>query len=452
MKTPLSDFLDSYAASGPVRMHMPGHKGKLDPFDLTEVPGADSLYEAQGVIAQSEQAMAACYGALETAYSAGGSTLCIQAMLAMAAGPGQRILCSRNLHVAAANAMALLDLRPEFLYGDEDPSLSQDSRLPPLLTGPAVAAGVNRWPDAAAVYVTCPDYFGGLSELQAIAAVCRGKGVPLLVDNAHGAHLSFLERNRHPIGLGASLCCDSFHKTLPALTGAAALHVGDSRFVGRAKAAMRLFGSTSPSYLILRSIDRLLPLLSSSEIRARLDLLASRCRYAEEAFLAQGISSLSGPWRDPCRMVLDAASAGLSGFALSEALERGGIVSEYADPCFVVLLPSVESTAEDFDRLLSFAQKALPKLERNGAFPSPVPSLLFRPERAMTMRQASLSFREQLAPQQAVGRVAACSASPCPPGVPVVLAGERIDQAAASLLVRRGFSTIEVVASRPDPS
>lgn len=447
MNTPLSDFLDAYAASRPVRMHMPGHKGKLDAFDLTEVPGADSLYEAQGVIAQSEEAMAACYGALETAYSAGGSTLCIQAMLAMAAAPGQRILCSRNLHVAAANAMALLDLRPEFLYGDEAPAPFQDSRLPPLLTGPAVAVGLNRWPDTAAVYITCPDYFGGLSDLRAIASVCREKGVPLLVDNAHGAHLPFLERNRHPIELGASLCCDSFHKTLPALTGAAALHVGDSRFVGKAKVAMGLFGSTSPSYLILRSIDRLLPLLSSTEIRSRLALLARRCRRVEEAFSAQGLPSLSGSWRDPCRMVLDAASGGLSGFALSEALEKGGIVSEYADSCFVVLLPSIESAEEDFDRLLRFAQNILPGLERNDALPAPVPAVLRRPERAMTLRQAALSFREQVTPQQAVGRVAACSASPCPPGVPVVLAGERIDQTAASLLIRRGFSAVEVVAA-----
>lgn len=124
-------------------------------------------------------------------------------------------------------------------------------------------------------------------------------------------------------------------------------------------------------------------------------------------------------------MVLDAASAGLSGFALSEALERGGIVSEYADPCFVVLLPSVESTAEDFDRLLSFAQKALPKLERNGAFPSPVPSLLFRPERAMTMRQASLSF-SGAASSSAGGRAGSgLLRFSLPPGVPVVLAGER---------------------------
>lgn len=144
---------------------------------------------------------------------AGGSTLCIQAMLAMAAAPGQRILCSRNLHVAAANAMALLDLRPEFLYGDEAPcSLSG---FPAASSAYRSGSGrwPNRWPDTAAVYITCPDYFGGLSDLRAIASVCREKGVPLLMDNAHGAHLPFLERNRHPIELGASLCCDSFHKT-----------------------------------------------------------------------------------------------------------------------------------------------------------------------------------------------------------------------------------------------
>ena len=179
MNTPICDFVQRYVNAQAVRLHMPGHKGcgplGCEALDITEIDGADDLFHPEGIIARSEENAGAVFGA-HTLYAAGGSTLCIQAMLAMAAGPGQRILCSRNLHVAAANAMALLDLRPEFLYGDEDPSLSQDSRLPPLLTGPAVAAGLNRWPDAAAVYVTCPDYFGGLSELQAIAAVCRGKG------------------------------------------------------------------------------------------------------------------------------------------------------------------------------------------------------------------------------------------------------------------------------------
>ena len=144
-------------------------------------------------------------------------------------------------------------------------------------------------------------------------------------------------------------------------------------------------------------------------------------------------------------MVLDAQGGGLSCFDLADALRRAGIQPEYEDRCFVVLLPSADTPPEDFQRLMEFARRELPGLPKAPEEREENLLSLCRPKRAMTLRQATLSPSRSLPPSQAVGRVAARSASPCPPGVPVVMAGEYIDQASAELLLRRRFPAVEVV-------
>lgn len=434
--TPLDDFLRAYGAAGFVRMHMPGHKGQLSSADITEIEGADSLYAASGVIAASEKRMADVYGAMRTAYSAGGSTLCIQAMLACCARNAARrrkLLCTRNLHVAAAGAMALLDLEPVCLYPADRP----DPRLPGVVTAGQVREALAAHPDAAAVYLTCPDYYGQRCDLAAVAAVCQAASVPLLVDNAHGAHLRFLQPNLHPMALGASACCDSLHKTLPALTGAALLHIADERFCGREKDAMALFGSTSPSYLILQSIDRLLESMESGELARRTAMLTARCASVREAFAAHGLRSIDG---DPTRIVVDAQAAGLSGLLLAEQLRAARIEPEYADNCFVVLLPSIFSSRQDFARLIAFAETFQPTAPYRPPMP-PEP----RPKRVMSLREAILSPAESLPVRQAVGRVAARSEATCPPGVPALLAGEAVDEETAVYLAEKGVRSVAVV-------
>ncbi len=434
--TPLDDFLRSYGAAGFVRMHMPGHKGQLSSADITEIEGADSLYAASGVIAASEKRMAAVYGAARTAYSAGGSTLCIQAMLAMCArsAPHRRkILCARNLHVAAVNAMALLDLEPICLYPADRP----DPRLPGAVTAGQVREALAAHPDAAGVYLTCPDYYGQRCDLEAIAVVCREAAVPLLVDNAHGAHLRFLQPNLHPMALGASACCDSLHKTLPALTGAALLHVAEPSLCGQEKDAMALFGSTSPSYLILQSIDQLLSSMESGELARRTAQLSARCASVRMAFASHGLRSIEG---DPTRIVVDAQAAGLSGLLLAEQLRAARIEPEYADNGFVVLLPSIFSSRQDFARLIAFAETFQPSASyRPAVLPEP------RPVRVLSLREAALSPAESLPVRQAVGRVAARSEATCPPGAPVLLAGEAVDEATADYLLEKGIRTLSVV-------
>ena len=289
MSTPLFSAIDRLRRQGFSRFHTPGHKGRdcgfltpVTPWDFTEVRGADSLFEASGPIAETEARCTALYRTGGTFLSAGGSTLCIQAMLALVRPLGGKLLLGRNAHASAIKTMALLDLRPVWLTQDLAPD-GFPAPVTPAQAEAALAAGG----DYAGVYVTSPDYFGRLTDIAGLAEVCHRYGVPLLVDNAHGAELFFTGENRHPMALGADLCCDSLHKTLPVLTGGALLHVGATPlaekygFAGRAKEAMGLFGSTSTSYLILLSMDRLLPALENGEMAAAIERGAAVTRSYE---------------------------------------------------------------------------------------------------------------------------------------------------------------------------
>ena len=230
MNTPIADFIRNYAARNPVRLHMPGHKGRellgCEALDITEIPGADELYVADGIIGESEQNAAGLFGTGATLYSTEGSSQCIRAMVYLAALNARDahtrnpyILATRNAHKTFLYALALTDLDVRWLVSAETDSLCACH-----ITATDVAHALREAPEPpAAVYVTSPDYLGNLLPVREIAEVCHAAGVPLLVDNAHGAYLRFLPEDRHPISLGADLCCDSAHKTLPALTGPAYL-------------------------------------------------------------------------------------------------------------------------------------------------------------------------------------------------------------------------------------
>ena len=262
MKTPIFDFVKRYRETEVSRFHMPGHKGNgflgCESMDITEITGADVLYHADGIIAESEENATALFGTAHTFYSAEGSTLAIKAMLKLATADCEEahplILAGRNAHKAFIYGAALLDLDVEWLYPAEESHLCACEITPAMLR--AKLAEMTRKP--CAVYITSPDYLGHMADIAGISAVCRAFGVPLLVDNAHGAYLKFLTPSCHPIDLGATMCCDSAHKTLPVLTGGAYLHVAKDAprsYLADARNALSLFASTSPSYLILQSLD-----------------------------------------------------------------------------------------------------------------------------------------------------------------------------------------------------
>ena len=439
MNTPVADFVQRYAKAGTARLHMPGHKGRCflgcEPWDITEIHGADALYEAEGILAESEQNAAALFGSQRTCYSTEGSSQCIRAMLylAVAASGSHTVVAARNVHRAFVSAAALLDLEIRWLWPEESRSLCGCPISPAQLE-----ETLDSLPEPpAAVYLTSPDYLGGMAQIPALAQVCHQHGTLLLVDNAHGAYLRFLQPSLHPLDLGADLCCDSAHKTLPVLTGGAYLHLSPTapaQLAPLAKSALGLFGSTSPSYLTLASLDLCNRYLAEGYPQ-RLAEAVERLAELRERLTAAG-------WRvepsDPLRVTV-AAPRGVTGHELAGQLRRQGAECEYADRDFLVLMATPENTPEE----LAQAAAALGQCPGE-ANPPQLP--LARGERACSIRQAAFAPRETVDAAHSLGRVCGLPTVGCPPAIPIAVSGERITPEALALFAYYGIEQVEVLA------
>lgn len=440
MKTPVCDFVAAYEQSGAARLHMPGHKGKgplgCEGRDITEIAGADSLYEAGGVIAQSEQNAAALFGAKATFYSAGGSSQCIGAMfcLALQKSKSRVVLAARNAHKSFLHAAALLDADVRWLW-PRPYSLLACPVTPEMLENALAAL-----PEApAAVYITSPDYLGNVQPVAALAKVCHAHGAPLLVDNAHGAYLHFLPAPAHPLDEGADLCCDSAHKTLPVLTGGAYLHLGHGLLKaeeGEVRAALSLFGSTSPSYLILQSLDAC-NLYLAGEARPKLAACVREVEALKADLAAQGWAVVES---EPLKVTLHASKRGWRGDALADFLRKNGVECEYADPDDLVLMVSPQNSPEDLEKV----RAALAAAGQGSEAPQTPPQMA-RPRQAMGIRAALLAPAKEVPVAEAAGRVCAAPTVGCPPAVPVVVSGEVISPDAAAVFRYYGIETVRVV-------
>ena len=440
MKTPVCDFVAAYEQSGAARLHMPGHKGKgplgCEGRDITEIAGADSLYEAGGVIAQSEQNAAALFGAKATFYSAGGSSQCIGAMLCLALQKSKSrvVLAARNAHKSFLHAAALLDADVRWLW-PRPYSLLACPVTPEMLENALAAL-----PEApAAVYITSPDYLGNVQPVAALAKVCHAHDAPLLVDNAHGAYLHFLPAPAHPLDEGADLCCDSAHKTLPVLTGGAYLHLGHGLLKaeeGEVRAALSLFGSTSPSYLILQSLDAC-NLYLANEARPKLAACVRAVEALKADLAAQGWAVAES---EPLKVTLHASKRGWRGDALADFLRKNGVECEYADPDDLVLMVSPQNSPEDLEKV----RAALAAAGQGSEAPQTPPQMA-RPRQAMGIRAALLAPAEEVPVAEAAGRVCAAPTVGCPPAVPVVVSGEEISPDAAAVFRYYGIEPVRAV-------
>lgn len=440
MNTPICDFVRNYAESSPLRLHMPGHKGAAylgcEGLDITEISGADSLFEADGIIAESEKNAGAIFRA-KTFYSTEGSSLSIRAMLHLATlwakekGKPPLIAAGRNAHKTFLSAAALIDFDVLWLAQTDHHS---------YLSCPISAdylEEVLKQSSPAAVYITSPDYLGNTADLHALSRVCHKYDALLLVDNAHGGYLKFF--GNHPMDNGTDMCCDSAHKTLPALTGGGYLHISKnlpSFFSENAKDAMALYGSTSPSYLILQSLDMANKVMSEG-FAEEINSFAKKVEKLKKQLSIHGYT-LSGD--EPLKITICAKKYGYEGTYIAKKLEDFNIHCEFADPDFIVFMLTSQVGEDGLESLYNALISIPKKPELTHAAPS-----FSQGEKVMSVRSATFSTRETIPAAQAIGRVLASPSVGCPPAVPIAVCGEIITQEAAAAFAYYGIEKITVV-------
>lgn len=432
MPTPLYDALKEYAQKNPARFHMPGHKGKflpapelagLAPIDLTELLPTGNLYEAGEPFDSAQRLWAELFGFDFCQFLTGGSTMGIHTGLALCAGPGEKALVDRGCHRAVFNALALLDLEPVWL---ERPWLDSENMIGPISPG-QVEKMLDQHSDIKTVCITSPTYAGVLSDVEVISQIVHARGGTLFVDGAHGAHLPFLGVDPFR---GADAAAVSAHKTLPAMGQSALLFVNGVD-PDRVRRTASIFGSSSPSYPMLVSMDLARDWLLGE---GRWEYRRTACRVFE---FRQAFPSLKdGLSLDPCRLTLKVKD----GPAFARALEERGIFPEMEDGGHVVLICSAQDSDGDLYRL----EGALVELrERMGdCAPIPAPPL---PERVSSPRAALFAPGELRTLRDCEGEVSACQIAPYPPGVPVVAPGERITKKELAYLEKIGYNMLSEV-------
>lgn len=445
--TPLYNAVVKYNSLNMVSFHTPGHKGTksilpadLLELDLTELEATDNLMAPTGPILSAERNAARLFGSKVTFFSAGGCTPCVQAMLKLTVPCGGKVIASRVLHCSAINAMAMLDLSPVFVW----PKAQKfGSLFPGQVQADDVKKALIAHPDAACVYVTSPNYYGEMADIAQISCVCREHDIPLVVDNAHGAHLGFVGEGLHPLENGADITADSAHKTLPVMTGGAFLHIANEKYIDHARAAMAMFSSTSPSYPVIVSLDACCGYLKQKGHEEFKRAMAAVERI-KSIVRDRGMALPEGSC-DPMRITIGTAEAGLSGHEAANYLRSAGLEPEFAEEAAVVLIATTMNSHEDFAKL-ECAVKSMPlsgvKLETPG-----LSGLCNRGGRLICrIRRAALESEKRCSSvKDAEGEIAAETVSSCPPGIPVVIPGEEITKSIIKILMECGISNIYVL-------
>ena len=363
----LYDKLKNYAAGGVYPMHMPGHKRNSEllppglPFDIdiTEIHGFDDMHDPRGVLLETAKLAARLYGSARAFPLVNGSTVGMLAAIGAHAARGDTILVARNCHRCVDNAASLFGLSPIYITPDTDKESGVSCSIDPG----AIRLALEKSPDIKLVVITSPTYEGVISDIASIAEIVHERGIPLLVDGAHGAHLGFSKKfHISAVRLGADVVVMSLHKTLPALTQCSLLHICGER--ANAEEVARLLSvlqTSSPSYVLLASIDHCLRLLEADKDRFFIEYERNLGRFSEDIMALKRLSLLSHGQSalrpgffafDPGKLVIVTRNAALSGTALADILRaKYDIELEFSCEDYAVAMTSICDCAEGFSRL-----------------------------------------------------------------------------------------------------
>ena len=453
-RAPLAAAMKAYAASGALAFHTPGHKQGLGAHPLlrdfvtaeglrAEVSLADELDDLHcpvGCVKEAQQLAARLWGADEAFFMVNGTTEAIHVMLMAALSPGDEVIVPRNAHRSVIGGLVLSGARPVYILPEQDDMLG----IAHGVTAETVRRALRGHPRAKAVFAVYPTYYGVASDLREIAGAAHEKGVPLLVDEAHGAHLRFSdELPPDALSCGADLVAQSTHKLLGAMTQASMLFRKGGRVpAARVRRAASLLATTSPNYLLMASLD-----IARLQMEKEGDALVARAvRLSEE--LRETVNTLPGLWcfgrermgrpgasaLDVTKLTVNVAELGLSGERAMRILREKKVQAELADARNVLFIVSMADTERETERLLE-ALTALSS-EHEGKGPTPCLSVLSPPnlEPVLSPRETFFAARESVPLGKSVERIAAEEVTFYPPGIPAVSPGERITEEAVGYL------------------
>ena len=429
-ESPLADAVDRFLADPGTTFTVPGHKRSpeladaLLQLDLPLVSGADDSRMTGDVLGRAERLAAGLWGADMCRFSVSGSTHGNQAFALAVARPGDRVIVCRTLHKSLHAGLVLAGREPVWARPQVDATTGLSLGVPAA----AVELALAEAPDARAVFLVEPSYIGRLSDIEAIAEVTHAAGVPLMVDQAWGAHLGFHPAlPKHAIARGADGMVTSTHKNLTAFTqGSIVLARGERIDLARLDECFELLHTTSPSAAIMASSDRARALVEERgpELLGRtIEIVADASRRLSQV---EGLTVVDAD--DPTKLVLALAGTGADGFEVERDLFGRGIRLEMADRDTLVPIVTLADTAETVGRLADGVADSV--AARRGEPRPPASSTVWSlvAEVVMSPRDAYFAPRRRVAWREAVGRIAAETAAPYPPGIPALAPGELISQ------------------------
>jgi arginine/lysine/ornithine decarboxylase len=452
---PLFEKLLELAARGNTSFHVPGHKNgrayteysqfaQLLNIDLTELPGLDDLHQPEGVIAQAQQMAARCFFAEHTFFLVNGSTVGNLALIMSVCQTGDLILVQRNAHQSILHGCMLANVRVVFLT----PEWDEESGIPLHVSEHTIARAVQQFPEAKVVFLTNPTYYGATQDLRPIAELVHQANMLLLVDEAHGAHLGYHPAwPRSAMQSGADAAVQSTHKMLASMTMSGMLHVqGTSVDCTRLQQVLRMLESSSPSYVLMASLDLARARLEErgehafSALKDDIDWFQQQLRSLDAPFIqtVQFDDEQANCVHDPCKIILK--MSGMTGHQLQQALHQHGCMSELADHQHVLLVLSIETTRADLQALL-YALSLIASKHKSDVTTNPVHNgiinLINELRFTENMEPISLSLdwlheqkinRYSCRLEECLGLISAQVITPYPPGIPLLFPGDKIQQ------------------------
>ena len=444
----IAGFLAEHAALEPVSFHMPGHKGSriyrkygygdfienLVDYDITEIPGADNLFQTEGIIEAAAEKYRKLYGVRKSYLLINGTSGGLIAAILASVNKGGRLIMARNCHKSVFNALTLGDIEPVYAY----PSEIEEYGISGAVEADEIKRLLTENPDAEAVILPSPNYYGICSDIEAISRVVHEAGKILIVDQAHGAHLSLFGKyssgSMPPAAedCGADIVVNSTHKTLLSFTQSAVLNVvSDSVDLLRLEDRLQAVESTSPSYILMASLDINADILSAHGREITGSWADAIDHFYKKAPEIRGLKVMTVPGRlDRTKLDIDMSDAGLNGAELEELLMEYGIFSELTTGNILMCMTGAGNTVSDTERLLDALEEISEKQQKSGK--TAVRRTAASEKSSLWSLKRELGAvplqKEQVRLEDCAGRICASSIIPYPPGIPLICPGEVITE------------------------